>query len=493
MMLLMEGFPWIFAHKKINLRQKSFSDAVESFDMKSESEIETSVDSFAISQNIANVKSKSKFNVKRTSKVISSDSAVAIYDLEKASKDNTVIRKSFLVAYKRAAAKNFRIIVLKLEAFSITVRCFVGKLIPKIVKLSRLSKPGTCNGKNILCETGIFFGSEANVNIGNSQEATSERNIIQNVFTISKSVGTENLTVENKVKTSHKASITFLWPVTFLNYDGTFLYETLVHNNEASEDPVIEEYISAPSRPNSPQWIYGSLIGWSTTKNGNVEENVLQNITCGTVLYAVYEKELRQYTARFFDGETLMQESYVYYGQEAVPPDTTKEKYDFIGWIPRSLVITGDTDFYGEWVESPDLIPMETYTFEQKSGNIMDEYFGADGDLLFTVDNVFTKRDAEESRKYYVYWDGEIYICEGREISYGIVLPNGTQDVSFTGICLGNSKIIKHFWLKDRPLIYYDTLSNGEPFIINILKSGSYIYAEDKKTTHTVRVWENIE
>lgn len=139
--------------------------------------------------------------------------------------------------------------------------------------------------------------------------------------------------------------------VTFCNYDGTELFSRPVFVGDNCPDPIAQGKINEPTRESSAQYTY-AYNGWSLTAGGTASASALNVVTEDRTVYAAYTQNVRYYTVRFYDGATLMQETQEAYGSKATPPDTIKAGYAFVGWTPSDLTIYGDTDFYGEWVES---------------------------------------------------------------------------------------------------------------------------------------------
>lgn len=138
--------------------------------------------------------------------------------------------------------------------------------------------------------------------------------------------------------------------VSFCNYDGTELFSRQVFIGDDCPDPITQGRMETPTRENTAQntFVYS---GWSLTAGGAVSSSALTNLTEDRTVYAAYTASARYYTARFYDGDTLMVTRSVAYGAQAVPPDTAKDGYTFVAWEPSDLTITQDTDFYGSWIE----------------------------------------------------------------------------------------------------------------------------------------------
>lgn len=80
------------------------------------------------------------------------------------------------------------------------------------------------------------------------------------------------------------------YTVTFLNYDGSFLYETVVNEGYNCPDPVSKGTISKPVKPNT-RYIAYTYSGWSSTPDGRPSTAVLKNIHADTTVYAVFAFE----------------------------------------------------------------------------------------------------------------------------------------------------------------------------------------------------------
>lgn len=137
--------------------------------------------------------------------------------------------------------------------------------------------------------------------------------------------------------------------VKYYNYDGSeLLYEDAVvsGNNSTYRG-------TPPTKVQTAQYTY-AFIGWSKKPNSlSKDDDCQNNITKETVLYAAFSATLRTYTARFYNGSTLLQtvES-VPYG--TVPQYTGSTPIDanggeFIGWSPTLSGIMADTSYYAQF------------------------------------------------------------------------------------------------------------------------------------------------
>lgn len=80
------------------------------------------------------------------------------------------------------------------------------------------------------------------------------------------------------------------YTVTFLNYDGSFLCETVVNEGYNCPDPVSKGTISKPVKPNT-RYIAYTYSGWSSTPDGNPSTSILKNIHADMTVYAVFAFE----------------------------------------------------------------------------------------------------------------------------------------------------------------------------------------------------------
>lgn len=135
--------------------------------------------------------------------------------------------------------------------------------------------------------------------------------------------------------------------VTFMSEDGTTeLYKRAVVDGDDCADPVIRGLISEPTKESTAQYNY-TLVGWSATPNGALDENILKSVTTDKTVYANYAAVLRYYTVNFYDGETLLKTESLAYGTmpSYIP---TKDGYDFVEWTPKEAV-SGEMSYTAVW------------------------------------------------------------------------------------------------------------------------------------------------
>lgn len=136
----------------------------------------------------------------------------------------------------------------------------------------------------------------------------------------------------------------------YYNYDGSQLLYT-----EQINDGGDGTYNGTPTRPADARYIY-TFAGWSTTPNGDVEENATKHVTADRNVYATYTTVGQKYTVRFYNGTTLIQTvTDVLYDGTAVYTGTTPvyeddpSNFEFIGWNPSNENIKGNTDCYAQY------------------------------------------------------------------------------------------------------------------------------------------------
>lgn len=137
--------------------------------------------------------------------------------------------------------------------------------------------------------------------------------------------------------------------VTFVNDDGTVLYEEYVDRGTAPEDPVTAGYIETPTKESDAQYSY-TFSGW---------DDITSAVLNPRTIKAQYSPTIRQYTVTWYSRAGLSLGSKVAnYGDEVVydgeiPTNTSEESsyvYNlFAGWDKSTGFITGNTDVYAIW------------------------------------------------------------------------------------------------------------------------------------------------
>ena len=143
--------------------------------------------------------------------------------------------------------------------------------------------------------------------------------------------------------------------VTFMSYDGTVEYgKKAVAVGDDCADPIARGIFDTPTRESTAQYNYTFSGGWATVPNGGKDANALKAVNEDRTVYANYVSAVRYYTITFYDsdGTTVLTTKSVAYG--SVPSYTpTKEGYDFGGWNPTPVAVTGPASYSAVWVEKP--------------------------------------------------------------------------------------------------------------------------------------------
>lgn len=152
--------------------------------------------------------------------------------------------------------------------------------------------------------------------------------------------------------------------ITFKSENGTEEYGIKpVAVGDDCADPIARGLFNKPTKESTEQYIY-TFDGWATAANGNADSSALKAVNEDRTVYAAFTASTRQYTVRFFDGDTLVgTPQTVVYGETVTPPTIEKQGYDLY-WQPASFVITADTDFYTDWQEKAvpwGVVPLSNY------------------------------------------------------------------------------------------------------------------------------------
>ena len=200
--------------------------------------------------------------------------------------------------------------------------------------------------------------------------------------------------------------------ITYVNYDGTVLWKDYRQAGEFFKDPVVDidpltnqPYISMPERestqsknyyfgqfteygddPDNPEPHYIKYSGWKYMNyDGTAGESITEISVVSNddvTLIAYYGREVaRPYTVRWhdYDPEQLIGNAItINYGNTVSPgswpTNFTKAKkintntgskfLVFKGWDTPSTKITGDTDIYSLWEESPEITSLNDEGFK---------------------------------------------------------------------------------------------------------------------------------
>ena len=137
--------------------------------------------------------------------------------------------------------------------------------------------------------------------------------------------------------------------ITFVNDDGTVLFEEWVDRGEKPFDPIETGDIPIPTKESTPQYDF-TFTNWD-----DLDSTTLENRT----ITAQYSETIRQYTVTWYARKGVILESVVAnFGDEVVysgelPTNTSEESsyvYNvFAGWDNSTGFIREDTDVYDIW------------------------------------------------------------------------------------------------------------------------------------------------
>ena len=139
--------------------------------------------------------------------------------------------------------------------------------------------------------------------------------------------------------------------VDFCALDESIIDSQWIVEGGAASDPVLAGKVQKPTKPSTAQYSY-EYTGW---------DRDFSSITTPLVLKPAFEEILRSYRVFFYNDQTLLQESVVFYGSCATYVGDTTEiykyigdevstYYEFTGWSPNpDEPITGVTYYYAQF------------------------------------------------------------------------------------------------------------------------------------------------
>ena len=137
----------------------------------------------------------------------------------------------------------------------------------------------------------------------------------------------------------------------YYNDDGT----QLIYTELVPDGGECGIYTGIPTKEPSQMYTY-AFAGWSRRMNQEAgDANAFQDIDSYRRVYAAFSKTLRNYTIRFYHGDTLLYTAEnVPYGTNAAYVGETPERLDSSGWEfdrwePSCEGITGDTSCYAQF------------------------------------------------------------------------------------------------------------------------------------------------
>ena len=152
-----------------------------------------------------------------------------------------------------------------------------------------------------------------------------------------------------------------LFPVQFVNYDGTVL-----HSSEMSEGEMPTYTGATPSRESTAQYIY-TFNGWEPTMSP-----VVDNVT----YTATYSQQTQKYTIQFvnYDGTVLQSEVLEYgtmpsfKGENPTKSSTAQYAYAFTGWDSEPTVVTESKVYTAMFASS---VNSYTVSFVNDNGDVL--------------------------------------------------------------------------------------------------------------------------
>lgn len=155
----------------------------------------------------------------------------------------------------------------------------------------------------------------------------------------------------------NSANLITQYLATYVNPDGTVLYQTYVDQGTTPPDPVTLGYISTPTQTATAQYIF-AYNGW---------DDITSAMLGARTITAQYTQTIRTYTVTWYAREGLsLGSTTANYGAEVVyngdlPTDTSGETQYiykvFTGWNKSTGYITEDTDVYAVWETASTLPP----------------------------------------------------------------------------------------------------------------------------------------
>ena len=164
--------------------------------------------------------------------------------------------------------------------------------------------------------------------------------------------------------------------LTYMSEDGSEkLHEETIYNG--GDGAYAETNFTKPSTAQY-DFVFG---GWSLSPNGEPNENALMNVEADRTVYVAFNKSLRKYTVKFYNGSTLLETKTVEYGSDAtytgatpVHP-TAPDDCEFRAWKPEPTNIQGDTNCYAQWYDRREITDSwETIAAAVADGTATDKY-----------------------------------------------------------------------------------------------------------------------
>ena len=115
-------------------------------------------------------------------------------------------------------------------------------------------------------------------------------------------------------------------------------------------------------KPSTAQYDF-TFGGWSLTPNSEPNPNALKNVEADRTVYVAFNKTIRSYTVKFYNGTTLLYSTVVEYGDDATYVGSTPTNnstgntsdFEFYGWSPNPTNIQGNTNCYAQYYDKREI------------------------------------------------------------------------------------------------------------------------------------------
>ena len=210
--------------------------------------------------------------------------------------------------------------------------------------------------------------------------------------------------------------------VTFRNGATGEEYKMPVADGDDCADVVTRGLWQEPIKPSEEHYDY-VYAGWGATDGGEVDDDILKNITGDKIVYAIFRAEPKLYTITWLDddGTVLKSEDWAYNKVPSYTP--TKAGYSFVKWSPTPVAVTGDASYTASWKEATGgnvILPETTITTAA----------GAYTSPVAKITNTSGIVPAS-SDKIKVTWNGASHTLECRNIYF--VYPGGSTALTGFG------------------------------------------------------------
>lgn len=202
-------------------------------------------------------------------------------------------------------------------------------------------------------------------------------------------------------------SYTVVWE----NWDGTVLEK----DEEVLYGTTPEYNGETPSREGDAQYSY-TFAGWAPT---------VDTVTGDITYTAAYEQTVNQYTITWMNGENVLKEEQIAYGEIPVysGEDPVKEPdaqytYTFVRWTPEITAVTGNAAYTAQFAKTPRTY---TVTWINEDGSVLE----TDEDVAYGAmpeyNGATPTKAADEAFSYeFIGWDPQVSSVAG-DITYTAV------------------------------------------------------------------------